>query len=577
MPLRVRVFPEEPAYGLFHRLAARNGFANGPELAKRIGMSWREIQAGRQCERVAQLAGGDKASLSASSPVLYAKSRKVVIGVQQVPLGDWRSKPRRVCCACVLEDANRGSADEIPLAVRAYHRTLWDIWSITHCPEHRCILTERCPRCLVGLSWQDPAIGLCSCGHDLADSPPPTVGWEASNYLASLLQSDKMSIGGQLTFLSYIEAILNLELLGQVAIAGCSERLPKRGIEQRRTARQSGFAIAGSLERELPALLDANANLCATADGLLAAYGWVYGYWAYPDGHMHPRIRALLSKHAVSHGIMSPLEQRLGVKSETRTKSLVQVARQWGCSFETAKREICRQDRLPRGSRRGVATTITIAQRSPRPCGTRELARRWSIGRRTVQELVAFGHLVQDRQGICPVSASGLVTRLLRTSATVATDERFLPIADAAAQRNISLGQVLHAVLIGQLRAFRITRVDCSDWIARIAVDPEAISRQSCNAVPVESAGRLLGMHHEAVRQMVAGGYIERADSRGLCPVSVKAFASRFIALAELAREAGVAPRAQRELLSRKGIMPAFDRPQFRQIAYARSDLEGYA
>lgn len=61
-------------------------------------------------------------------------------------------------CPCCLTD-------------EVYLRQHWEHAFITACPEHGCLLIEKCPACSNWLSPEREHIELCPCGHDLRTSP----------------------------------------------------------------------------------------------------------------------------------------------------------------------------------------------------------------------------------------------------------------------------------------------------------------------------------------------------------------------------------------------------------------------
>lgn len=573
MPLRVPARPAEPAHGTLSRLAARNGFPSGPALANRLGLRWIDFQLGRHNELVAKLAGLRAQEIAESSPAISAIPRKLDLRGRLVEFGDWRSSPRRICPECLRSDTGNCGHEDLPYLALQYHRFWWDIWSISHCPFHHCKLQEKCPVCLTQLSWTDPALGRCKNGHDLPATTQVVASQSPfSKYLVSGFGLAFLDEPLPLQFSNHHETVRNLELLGLLCLVGCTSRLTRRTRVESARAREIGYSIASSFGSSFHRLLDERMNHDSVSDGLLATYGWVYEYWAYQPERILPEIRSALFDHAVSREVISGLEPRLGPSPAEPTKTLIQVAKDWGCSFETAKREICRAGRLPTGSRRSVATTIVHAMRSDRPCGTRVLARQWSIGRRAVQELVRAGYLEQERRGICPESANAFKKSVLRKLIRRKRPHFSASIAEAAAMRNICSATLLIAILEGNLRAFSCGSQIGDSWLSRIHLDPDEVVRGKQEPMPVTDVGRLLRLHPEAVTQLVNLGAIHRASGRGLCPRSVAAFQRQYVALAELAATVKKSPRSYRSDLEICGISPAFDRPLVRQIIYRRCE-----
>lgn len=69
-----------------------------------------------------------------------------------------RQRYDAVCPCCLNEDV--------------YLRQRWEHAFVTACPQHGCLLIEKCPSCCSWLSPEREHIELCPCGHDLRTSTP---------------------------------------------------------------------------------------------------------------------------------------------------------------------------------------------------------------------------------------------------------------------------------------------------------------------------------------------------------------------------------------------------------------------
>ena len=72
-----------------------------------------------------------------------------------------------------------------PICVKRgkYAKAIWQLRCISACLEHDLILSERCPRCTRVISWDRPAMDICSCGafltamSDTPNRPPGILNW----------------------------------------------------------------------------------------------------------------------------------------------------------------------------------------------------------------------------------------------------------------------------------------------------------------------------------------------------------------------------------------------------------------
>ncbi len=139
--------PEEPAHGLFLRIAEINGLPPS-DMARSMGFSLASLRRGYNIDKLAKLVRCDEVQL-ASNSFSFAVGEKVTIRGQTIGLRRDLLRTKRRVCRCCLAEA-------------PYHRFWWDLRFIDVCPHHRLRLEDRC-RCpnLHNLSWYDSKLGMC--------------------------------------------------------------------------------------------------------------------------------------------------------------------------------------------------------------------------------------------------------------------------------------------------------------------------------------------------------------------------------------------------------------------------------
>ncbi len=184
LPLRVPPCPDEPAYGLFTRLALEAGAPTPQRFATELGLNWNGIKAGRFVETVAVLNDEDPRKL-ASATFQNLTRGKVLFRGETYKEGAWQQSGRS-CPACLERDrAEHGRSG-------VHRRFWWDFALIAACPEHGLALTGACPSCRAQPA--EALGGVCRCG---ALSAPPALveqgGLEWASYAVSRLRGERPS------------------------------------------------------------------------------------------------------------------------------------------------------------------------------------------------------------------------------------------------------------------------------------------------------------------------------------------------------------------------------------------------
>jgi len=63
-----------------------------------------------------------------------------------------RLRSPKVCPACLRESA--------------YARKIWDLFPVTTCPLHQCLLLDECPNCMKRIAWNRRSVSCCQCEFD---------------------------------------------------------------------------------------------------------------------------------------------------------------------------------------------------------------------------------------------------------------------------------------------------------------------------------------------------------------------------------------------------------------------------
>lgn len=177
-PVREELKPDESGHGYALRMATANGLPGIPVLKRMLGKTRFAVLDGGDTPKIARWFGANPTALATAlgstgignQAVEYsfcgqALSRKYFIN---------RMHPR-VCDLCLREDH--------------YCKSFWEIGLATACPRHSVLLSECCPFCGRGLSWDRPGLEVCQCGSLLTLDPTAArcsaLEREVSSWIAS--------------------------------------------------------------------------------------------------------------------------------------------------------------------------------------------------------------------------------------------------------------------------------------------------------------------------------------------------------------------------------------------------------
>lgn len=235
VPLWSKPKPEEPAHGLFMRLAEING--QGPdEIARALGFSLASLRRGENITKLANFIRVDAAELAASS-FLFAVGEKVSIRGEQIGLRDVVAGARRICALCVR--------------MSNHHRFWWDIDFVDCCPHHEIMLTDRCSCPQAGrLSWKDSGVGrcfLCDDPHqsvaETMEEPPNPHQLRTNRYFLGRLGICAREESQILDALPLDEAVETVTKVGALLMKGYTENWPDLTHEERMHCRALGFHV----------------------------------------------------------------------------------------------------------------------------------------------------------------------------------------------------------------------------------------------------------------------------------------------------------------------------------------------
>jgi hypothetical protein len=100
--------------------------------------------------------------------------------IAQWPVPESKSQVRYGDCILGARSLNLAHPKVCIECLKSSGRTsrLFDIRCVLACPDHGCLLIDRCPSCCQRLSWFRPSCAKCACGADLSTASPLAAPWE---------------------------------------------------------------------------------------------------------------------------------------------------------------------------------------------------------------------------------------------------------------------------------------------------------------------------------------------------------------------------------------------------------------
>lgn len=571
LPLRIRARSGEPQHSFALRLAARQRLSSVDDLLRAHAPALNGVLGPDAARVLRQLSGFDGSDRPFEEIVVSARSRAVSAGGETMLLNDWSLASRRWCAPCLRDDVRKATAAGLPSETAAWSRVEWDMRSFVACPLHLVVLSERCPRCGAGQDWSGPAVDRCRCGGDLSRAvappmPAQRLEWErfVSGRMAGL-EGPTLLAGDTIK-----DVLPSIERLGFATSLPWMPTRPRTSRCERLRARVAGMATVADWPRPFRDALDqvsAGAGELGRPRGLIGGYGWIHSEWAYlpPRTRIDRAVRVELRAHAVARGLVAADEALFG-EPPAGTITMKDAAGTLGMGFERARRLLDEAGAIPAGVRRGVAFPLNPAEvaaagrSSAQRSGISEDARILGVGRSQARRLRAeFGKtpgwaadLVERVRGGAVVSASRLLSRLPHACRAVG-----MPLE----------------VAIGHMLAERLTVhgvLADTAGLAGVLVRAADMRPLAGRPLSVEAAAGRLGIHHEAMRWLVAEGHVARAADGGISSAALLDFERSHVPAAALARAGGTSPRRVIEFLTSVGCAPVFGPPDCRQAIFAR-------
>ena len=553
-----------------------------------IGVSLQKLSWGRDVEKLAVLAGVDGEILARFSPKVRWKPRGVAIAGEEFFFRDWTLRNRRWCPGCFRDD--RATAEQLQKPGRSacWHRTFWDIRSVSACPVHQTLLAACCPRCGEEQYWTGPAVDWCRCGGDLAiaarDKGEPILD-EAGRYIVG-----RLGLGERMTLplidaLVLKEAMGVLERLGQVMMHGYKARRPLRQAGEPRLLRNFGAEIARAWPASFDSALDnvvRSSRQAGASVGWIATYGWIYGEWAarpLPDPFA-TELRARLREHAIRHQAIARDEPTFGA-TPAAALNIQDATKMLGMSTTRTKRLLVEEGLFPRGTRPGVPAVLDIEAlsalkaRMDAELTILQIAAKLGTGKAQAFAMASNGVFGQGSKRHGPLRfdesqierfLDDLVGKAWIFKKVVYGLKR---LSLACQVERVSLASAVSAVMDDRLRIYR--KVGDAPNLAGLLVAPEDLRplRYRKSGLSIEVAAEILAIHNDTARWLVHEGHIPSSGYAGVDPIAVAAFQKQFITATNLARKFHTSPRKIIELLDRQGVTVSFG-PSCRQAIYDR-------
>lgn len=157
LPMPAMPHPDESLVGYIARLSHVNRIGRTFTVLLRSGFHSRFPEAAAfepfPLRILSDLSGVRTSALRALAYWPVSGGTRPTFLSQPVPPDLLTLANRRCCPAC--------------LKVSGYHRATWDLSFFVCCPEHRCLLIGRCPKCKRRLTWRFSDLTKCTCGFRL--------------------------------------------------------------------------------------------------------------------------------------------------------------------------------------------------------------------------------------------------------------------------------------------------------------------------------------------------------------------------------------------------------------------------
>lgn len=595
--LRIAFAAEEPSYGSLMRMAARYGHRDVREFSKSWRISFRKSLAGQQVEEISRALGLDERKMRFWTPRTDRENWNVLLAGESLRIGDWLTRERRWCPACLWSDVERGRHSGARPGSAGIHRAWWDLIWISTCPDHRIRLQYSCPQCGRNPGWTG-GVEHCSCGSALSRTAGlAEIDIQCDAYALNRIRGIRS--GDHVPLLSgspLHEVLQTTERLGMVGSGEWSSGVPRRTSEQSVHLRERGFRSLRDWPRSFHRALDriVASRPHSTQVGMIASYGWIYDRWVAQSSNtpFHRALRTALREHAISIGAIAAKEEFLGEPRDPACIGVVQTARRLQLSFQRTRRIIRSERLIPRGARRGVAIPIPLdhvdklATTLRNGLNCKAAVTKLGINKKLVRKLAHAGLLGDDhnpmRSSSGFLTTSTELTKFIDSIMSLAPRRNVDPslsvtLIDASQFYHVPFEALCVAIQNGRIRP--CGRRKKGTTIADVLLyrhDVKLLQDQA--TLSLQQTAALLEIHFDAARDLVRLGKLP-ASARGkhqhyrIQTADIDHFRRQYVTGKEAARILEIQPKRVPGLLRRRGVRTAISPPLCRQIFYTRSEI----
>ena len=268
---------------------------------------------------------------------------------------------------------------------------------------------------------------------------------------------------------------------------------------------------------------------------------------------------------------MASAENRL-CSSTTESLSATELSRRIGKSYKVTRDRLEEINAIPQGSRRGVAfvlePSVTQAFDSP---SSNSNGIKLGVGR-VQARAIRVSASSHPNFGDDPLKA--WLNQLL---ATAKSGRRGKKTALPTACRNMSVPLPLacNAILNGSLPATRVKGFGLGLYCLYVDQTHLGVLRKPKTSLTLKAICRKYSIHDETARFLRdKGAFAKNGPDPAIDEEKVSEFFRQHVTAAALARARATSAKSLIEKLARLGILPAFRRPECRQVIFRRADVD---
>lgn len=599
--VRPRPYPDESWLGYYLRLSNANGApfmtwiasvlaeARNTEVHSAVS-EWIKPDAPA---RLAPLLGVSTDRLNAialtRSQEANARRTKFSLGKLGLDRKNLRLERPQVCPLCLQK--------------RHYAHRAWDLAPVTTCPEHRVHLVDACPQCNAPLRWARAKLKHCQCGFDLSRATPRSADQAEltlSQWVVDALDQVKWVQPRLAPAISHLDSSQLFELISTLAecitrnVTDVSPGLCLEQVDHQRL-HVVQLAIWRSFESwplEFFKMLDCVHTARATELGLAAADAWLADLrnkWTMPVCEHSPFefLRfAIAAYRPAPFADAIPPEFRVNPPSE-RVMGKSAAARFLGVNLEHVNTLVTSGKLLASGiagegheSSFDIHDLVQLRETLSHLVNVSTASKLLNVSARAVTSLVRSGLLkpwqgpTVDGYGRYRIDSRELLSllgNLSNISLQSCTDHSLAAPNYARGMLNrvgVDTSRLVHEILAGNLKMARystrhglggiqFSKAEVDRFVARQFPGLERM-------IPINDVASQVGIHYEAVRQLVLKGFLrpeKRRLSHGATCQCVSAediekFREKYIFTREIGEIIGRFPSSIAKRLAAEGIRP---------------------